>query len=153
VQINLSTTTEVVDGLSVTFASNVGGDDTVVFGPGPLALSSAAVGGPPRAFDIVIDILDFLFDPGLGNLLLDVRNFGGGSTTPFDLENTLGDSVSRISTTVSGVGAANADFDDTGGLIVKFSTSPVVPGPGTLLLLGSGLLGLGGVALTRRRRA
>jgi hypothetical protein len=44
VQINLSTTSKAPNGLSTTFASNVGADDTVIFGPGPLSLSSTFTG-------------------------------------------------------------------------------------------------------------
>src|SRR5205823_2210425 len=82
VQINLSSTSKAPDGLSTTFASNVGADDTIVHS-GPLALSSAFSGpaGGPKAFDIVITLTTpFRYDPAAGNLLLDVRNFGGGHT-------------------------------------------------------------------------
>ena len=58
VQINLSTTARGPDGLSTTFADNVGANDTVVYS-GPLMLSSAFAGpaAGPKAFDIVINLL------------------------------------------------------------------------------------------------
>src|SRR5438067_7165772 len=55
VTIKLSTTTKAVDGLSATFADNVGADVQTVFS-GNLTLSSANTGGPPRNFDIVIPL-------------------------------------------------------------------------------------------------
>jgi hypothetical protein len=57
IQINLSTTSATPDGLSATFANNVGSNDTVVFS-GSLSLSSAFMGPPggPKAFDIIINL-------------------------------------------------------------------------------------------------
>src|SRR5450432_18176 len=81
IQIDLSTTTAAPDALSAVFANNIGADDTVVYGPGPLALSSAFTGlpGGPKNFDVAIKLTHaFLYNPAAGNLLLDVRNLGGG---------------------------------------------------------------------------
>lgn len=126
VQINLSTTTAEPDGLSTTFADNVGGDDTVVFS-GSLSLTSADTGpvSGPKAFDIVINLqTPFFYDPGLGNLLLDVRNIGGGSTTQFDSHTVVADPASRLfSVTSNGVDDPTGSAD-TLGLIVQFTTIP-----------------------------
>lgn len=56
IEIDLSTTSANPNALSTTFANNIGADDTVVFGAGALALSSAFTGpaGGPKNFDIVI---------------------------------------------------------------------------------------------------
>jgi hypothetical protein len=147
IQIDLSTTAAAVDGLSSTFAANVGSNDTVVFS-GPLTLSSSDTGpaGGPKTFDIVIVLqTPFLYDPALGNLLLDVRNFGGGFTTSFDAQSTIGDSVSRV---FSLTGASSPTGNtDTLGLITSFSGS-AVPEPGTLALVG---LGAAGLAWRRRK--
>src|ERR1019366_6196738 len=93
--INLSTTAKAPDGLDTTFANNVGLNDTLVYS-GTLTLSSAAIGSP-AAFDILIPLTTpFWYNPAAGNLLLDVRNSGGGSSSQFDAVSTANDSVSRV---------------------------------------------------------
>jgi hypothetical protein len=126
IQINLSTTRAAPDGMSWTFAENVGPDDTIVFS-GPMSLSSADQGPPegPKDFDIVIDLqTPFPYDPSAGNLLLDVRNFSAGRTTQFDAEFTFGDPSSRtLSFACGGVNSSVAEFLDTDGLVVQFTIS------------------------------
>ena len=122
IQINLSTTSGVPDGLSPVFASNVGGDDTVVY-IGSLLLSSSDTGpvGGPKDFDIVIDLQNpFIYDPVAGNLLLDVRIFSGTFTTPFDAHVAFGDTISRVlsQNVNSPTGVA-----DPFGLVTRFSMS------------------------------
>lgn len=151
VQIDLSTTAKVPDGLSTVFANNGGGNDTVVFS-GALALSSAFTGpaGGPKDFDIIITLMTpFLYDPTAGNLLLDIRNFGGGRTTNFDAQFGVGDSVSRL--LANGVGDPTG-FEDSLGLVTQFVTAAPnqVPEPSTFALVPLGLMLLG---LARRRCA
>ncbi len=152
IQIDLSTTSAADDGLSSTFADNVGADDTIVFARGPLTLSSAFTGPPdgPKDFDIIITLTTpFLYNPALGNLLLDVRNFGGGSTTSFDAVFATGDGVSRVynQDVNSGTGTT-----DTLGLVTGFIIVPE-PGTGALLLAGGGtLLAWFGGCRRRQRR-
>jgi hypothetical protein len=154
VRIDLSTTNAAVDGLSTTFANNVGANDATVYS-GSLTLSSADTGpaGGPKAFDIVINLTTpFLYDPSKGNLLLDVRNFGGstGPLTYFDADNTFGDATSRVYTFSGGVNAATADGGtDSLGLVTQF-TATAVPEPGTALF-GFALVGVAGIS--RRRRS
>jgi hypothetical protein len=150
VQINLSTTSAAPDGLSNTFAANVGADDTIVRS-GLLTLSSADMVGPgtTRAFDILIPFTtSFLYNPTLGNLLLDVRTANSaGFATQFDAHNVVGDSVSRVfafgATTPSG-------GTDSLGLVTKFQTSSVnaVPDPASSFLLL--VMGIGSVLTVRR---
>jgi len=150
-QIDLSTTSAADDGLSTTFANNVGADDTVVFARGALTLSSAFTGPPsgPKDFDIIITLTTpFLYNPALGNLLLDVRNFGAGSTCSFDAVNTPGDGVSRLyNSNVNGTTGST----DSLGLVTGFN---IVPEPGTAMLLvgGGTLLALFGGCRRRQRR-
>lgn len=139
IQINLSTTSAGDDGLSSTYANNVGADDTVVFARGPLTLSSAFTGPPngPKDFDIVITLTTpFFYNPALGNLLLDVRNFGGGFTTVFDAVSPTGDGVSRVwnQNVNSATGSA-----DSAGLVTGFVIVPE-PGSAAMLVAGGGTL-------------
>jgi hypothetical protein len=154
VQINLSTTLNGPDTLSSTFASNVGLDDTIVRS-GALSFSSVDAPGPgnTRAFDILIPFtIPFLYNPALGNLLVDVRiDAATELSTQFDAENTFGDSTSRVFAT-AGSGSLSGAVD-TRGLVTQFQTSPVngVPDAGsTLLFLGAAILGLN--ELRRRNR-
>lgn len=153
IQLNLSTTSMAVDGLSLTFADNVGANDMVVH-DGPLALSSADVGPAdgPKEFDIIITLeTPFLYRPSEGNLLLDVRNFSGELTTAFDAESTVGDSTSRVGTFRTGnVNSANGDFRDSVGLITQFNVT-AVPEPTTLSLLAVGGVCLAAAARRRSR--
>ena len=154
IQINMSTTAATVDGLSTTFASNVGGNNTIVYARGSLSLSSAFTGpvGGPKDFDIVINLTTpFLYDPGAGNLLMEVFNFGGGFTTQFDAA-VVTDGVSRLFSTNNSA-TATTGGTDTSGLVTefRFGAPSAVPEPSTLLLLGTaaGLL----LVVTRRRLA
>ena len=126
IRIDLSTTTAAPDALSSKFAKNVGKDDKTVY-DGPLPLSSAFTGpvGGPMSFDILINLTTpFFYDPATGNLLLDVRNFGGGTTTFFDIQSTSGDSTSRVFSSVSGrVDDPSGNLDST-GLVTQFTSSP-----------------------------
>lgn len=155
VRIDLSTTTQVPDGLSMTFANNVGGDNTIVFGDAtgaPLPLSSTASGGPPHAFDITVNLATaFFYNPSAGNLLLDVRNFGAGTTTAFDAQDITGDSVSRV-VNFGSVSSATADISDSIGLVTQF-TFIAVPEPSALLLVGAGASIISGWRLRRRSQA
>jgi hypothetical protein len=145
VQIDFSTTLFGPDALSTTFATNVGADNTTVFS-GALNLSSAYTGpaAGPKDFDIsIVFSTPFLYNPALGHLLLDVRNFGGGLSTQFDSHALFGDAVSRvISNNVNAlIGGA-----DTAGLVTEFQVQQV-PEPSTFLLV-SGIV----VAAARRIR-
>jgi len=127
-RIDLSTTTAAPDGLSVTFANNVGADNTTVFS-GQWVISTANNG----QFDLVLTLTNpFSYDPSRGNLLLDVRNYGGGSIdvlnnvfVVFDAQSTVGDSTSRVYTGQSqdGVNLTTGIADPAGslGLVTRFT--------------------------------
>jgi hypothetical protein len=136
-QINLSTTSQSPDGLSTTFASNVGADDTIVF-DGSLTLATAFTGpvGGPKNFDIGIGFTPFLYDPSAGNLLLDVRNASPTSITQqLDAVNVSGDGVSRTYTQGIAITSPTANFADSSGLVVRFTTA-TVPEASSMLFLG-----------------
>lgn len=148
VQISFSTTSKTWDGLSAVFADNIGTDEQVVF-DGPLTLSSADTGSGPRAFDISIDLANpFLYDPSLGNLLLDVRNFDGRPTTYFDAVWGGNQETSRVVTWSGDDGTLDLDVTSPAGLVDKnalvtqFTFTPV-PEPGTFSLVGVALFCLG----------
>lgn len=124
VRITLSTTSREPDGLSVTFADNIGADEVVVF-DGDLDLSSAAALGPggTRAFDIVIDLTTpFIFNAGAGNLLMDLQRDGSGLRVSFDAQETMGDAISRA---YGRRGSASATQVDTFALVTQFTATPV----------------------------
>jgi hypothetical protein len=151
IEIDLSTTSASPGSLSTTFANNIGGDDTVVFPKGPLSLSSnfTPAAGGSKAFDIVITLTTpFSYDPSKGNLLLDVMNFSGGTTTVFDADGASSQVSRLFSTTSSGVNDATGETDNI-GLVTQFVfTSPsAVPEPALPIVCGAGLLA---VALARR---
>ncbi|MBN2375822.1 MAG: hypothetical protein JXD22_05455 [Sedimentisphaerales bacterium] len=84
VEIYLGYSANPVASPSATFANNIGSEYVKVY-DGTLTLSSDCTGGPPRDFDIVVDVADtFTYDPQLGPLLLDVKMYDGPTTTFFD---------------------------------------------------------------------
>jgi hypothetical protein len=137
IQINLATTSAGVDALSDTFADNPGSDDTVVVPRGALSISSDFTGpaGGPKDFDVVIPFdTPFLYTPANGNLLLDVRNYASEASTFFDAVDVDVDAVSR-QFNANEVGAAQADANDSYGLVTQFTWEPVPePSSGILLL-------------------
>jgi len=150
IRVDLSTTSAAPDGLSSTFANNVGADNTTVRS-GPFTLSSLDVAGPgnTREFDILIPfIAPFLYNPTLGNLLLDVRLVTNTASTQFDAHVVSGDSISRA--WAYDDDALTSLGTDSSGLVTKFQTSSVnaVPDPGSSLSLL--LMGIGSVFAARR---
>jgi hypothetical protein len=134
-QVNLSTTSKTPDGLSSTFAQNVGADDTQVFS-GPFQ-TAVTFNGDPTNFEIVINFsTPFYYDPAKGNLLLDVRNLQGGTEVPpsdqeMDGTSANGDSVSRVfnygDATAPGAGqTGSVDEKDSYGLVTRFNAITAV---------------------------
>jgi len=154
IQISLSTSPRLVDGLSPIFNENVGADNAAVLGRGPFEFGQSSIG----EFGALIFLNEpFYYDPSRGNLLMDVRNFGGGRTTysnpPFGAGPAYLDASSVTGDTISSVYADSVDaisgIPSTLGLVTQFYITPV-PEPSTLSLLGLGALTIS--ACWRRRR-
>ena len=163
IQINLSTSSRTASTLSTTFANNVGADDTVVFGSGtpstasPLNLSSGFTAGPgnTKSFDIILSVQPFLYDPSQGSLLLDVRLYNSGFTSPvryFDTQTSSTDGIARVATGNAGnYLQAVGDVADTTGLVTQFTFAPV-PEPTTYgCIAGLGALSFAGISLRRKK--
>jgi hypothetical protein len=124
------------------FDENVGSDDRVVFGPGPVQIMSGGGGG----FDVAFGFPQpFFYNPTNGNLLVDFRIYTGAGTIPggiaiLDAYDVRGDSVSSVyayDTVLPASGQAT-----TLGLATLFVVTPI-PEPSTWALLGMGLLVVG----------
>jgi hypothetical protein len=147
IQIALSTTNAAVDRLSEIFANNIGSDETIVY-RGALSLSSAftspAIG--PKPFDVSINLQNpFLYDPTLGNLLLDVKNFSeaGVAFLALDAHDEIGDSISRqFTNNVNSPTAFSNSLGSSYGLVTQFTiTSIPKPVPESSSILGLSIIG------------
>ncbi|MFN3371604.1 MAG: PEPxxWA-CTERM sorting domain-containing protein [Sphingomonadaceae bacterium] len=139
-QLSLSTWTGAMGTLDETdFDGNLGADNMVVW-TGPL---SSAFDGTKLSFSIA----PFLYDPSMGNLLLDVSVTGGASLdyfTFFAADYLEDGTFNRIS---------NYELNQTNrlwGLVTTFNGGAVVPEPATwgMLIVGFGIVG----SMARRRR-
>ncbi|MGH7177354.1 MAG: hypothetical protein ACREJC_08245 [Tepidisphaeraceae bacterium] len=147
ITLSLSTTSQVEDGLSLVFADNIGPDELVVY-DGAWSLSGALSDAAPHGWDFYFDLTTpFVFNPSSGNLLLDVRNYGGDVGLTFDVTRRHNDGVSRVYTRdFHDVFSPEGDIDSLGlGLITQF-TSVSVPEPAGFLAA------VGLLICTKRRR-
>jgi hypothetical protein len=109
-RIYASTTTRSVDGLSMTFADNLGADNTLVFN-GTLNWTTGNLPGPgnTRLFDIVFPCTTpFLYDPAAGNLLLDMQLSANGQS--ITLDTVVGNPTAREIVNTTSSNAVTAEF-------------------------------------------
>jgi hypothetical protein len=136
-QINLSTSAKVPDGLSSTFGENVGPDDAVVYS------GRLPVDGVGTSFNFHIPLQHpFLYDANAGSLLLDVRNFRTiAFSGTFSLMDGANSSLDRISSAASfNVNSPTAGlFVNTSGLATRFTVTPVAE-PSAVLMIALGLV-------------
>jgi hypothetical protein len=140
IEVVLSTTQAAPDALNSVFSANLGADATTVIGPGPLRLEGAWGPNPPGQAEPLSVIFNlsanpFFYNPSAGNLLLDIRNYAGGITSPFDAVDVFGDSVSSVFAT--GNPLPEGGNTTTRGLFTAFSIMPI-PEPATWVLVLSG---------------
>jgi hypothetical protein len=122
-EIRLSHTSVIPTGMSLSFADNVGPDETIVF-DGLLFLQSDGSG----AFDIVVDIDDVFVYNGIDNLLIEIKVFGPADTTQFDAAGTgLAEGgtpwTDRVWST-SGPDAATGSSGGDDGMVTQFTFAP-----------------------------
>lgn len=139
-EIRFSTTSASPNNMNLTFAQNIGPDETLVWS-GPLTLKSA---GNWQVFDIVVDVNDvFNYDPTKGNLLMDIKVFGSAVTTQFDAAGTgLGQGGTPWTDRVWALGVNSVSGSSNGddGMVTQFT----IPEPASALMLLA-------LALLRRR--
>jgi hypothetical protein len=155
-QIALSTTAAVADGLSTSFAANVGSNVVNVVPRSNVTYSSNAgsANGLTKDFDVFFSFVNpFVYDPSMGNLLLDLTSFGGSnqSGTTLDGQTLLGDGTSSL---FRSNGTGGTGTTSTFGYVTQFTTGTVaaVPEPTTwaMMLVGFGLMG---ASMRYRRRS
>lgn len=138
-QMSLSTSPNSVALLDTTFANNVGPDNAVFATITPPA-------GTPPLFLLVPFNGSFIYDPGQGDLLVDIVRVAG-SAIGVGMDGGIGANINRVYAYNSTI---TADGGNQNGYAIRtLITSNPVPEPSTIALLGIGAIVL---MASRRRR-
>ncbi|HVP55389.1 MAG TPA: PEP-CTERM sorting domain-containing protein [Candidatus Eisenbacteria bacterium] len=116
-------------------------------GPNLIGTGVIPVGGIDETGGLTLSGFSFTYDPTLGNLLVEVV-VNNQDNVPNNGANAY-NAVMVESGTLSSRAYCLTNFScfaDNTALVTTFSTGPTIPEPGTLMMFGSGLLGLAGVA-------
>ena len=125
-RIYASTTTRSVAGLSMTFADNLGADNTLVFN-GTLNWATGNLPGPgnTRQFDIVFPCTTpFLYDPAAGNLLLDTQLSDNGQSQSITIDTVVGNPTAREIVNTTSSTAVTAEFVAPFVQVTQFTFEP-----------------------------
>ncbi len=119
VLVRLSTTAAQPDKLNTRFSSNVGPDVKTLFN-GTVDITGVVPGG----FDIVIPfgVNSFAYNPGAGNLLVDIVTYTGVADAKVDAAYVGNDGTSRIF--ALNPSATKAAYYDTQGDVIRFQLCP-----------------------------
>lgn len=129
-----------VNNLSTNLPSNY------ISGPNLLGTATIPAGGINDNPTLTLSgFTAFTYDPSLGNLLLEISvtnqdNVPNGSGNGYNEADNSGTVTSRAYC-LTNAGC----FADSVGLVTTFGTGSGVPEPGTLVMFGSGIIGIAGV--------